>query len=510
MPRREWLGLCGFLLLAVAIRLLLVLRSETIGADSARFVWMAQDIDRADFAAALYLGHHPFYPLLVAFVHLATQNWEIAAYAVSILLGAFALVPLYALTKDLFGERAGLWSVALFALHPLLVDISADIMTEGTYFFCALTTITATWFAIRKKTIALGAIVGLFGCLAYLTRPEGLVLTGVLTLILLGTSVILLLRGRRDGLKGFGAIALLIAIFLVGSAPYLLWARRQTGHWVISAKPTVQVFHGLTPQSPPETQPHDPLPPPEGQPPKYLSKNKEFRRDLGDAFGPLWNIVRFSARSFSLVPILGLSTFILFLRRHRPSLWPSFFILVLTGVLMAMPAYLHIVDDHPMSYRYFLLPGCLLFGWAGLGIQALAHFVGSWGGSWIRPTLMGTALLGMALPSFRHRRAEDRPLREAGQRIRDLAPTGVPVAASDERIVYYARGRTVPMEWWFGAAETRAQSAAFEFLAISARDLQKRLETGYLERVLSSPLFDSVGEYSQRGGQTVWLFRVRR
>jgi hypothetical protein len=125
--------------------------------------------------------------------------------------------------------------------------------------------------------------------------------------------------------------------------------------------------------------------------------------------------------------------------------------------------------------------------------------------------ILTSAIIGMLLPTFRHRSDTDQTLREAGLGLRSQIRPGASLAVSDERLAWYADGRMVFIEWWFGHAEALARAGACEYLVLTSRDLRKRLEPRYLDLARGSPAFEFVRKYPPPSPdhEGVWVFRVR-
>jgi len=80
------------------------------------------------------------------------------------LVSALTVVPLYAITRQQFGEKAALWAGLLFALLPGFVLFAHYLWAENLFGLLAL---SAVWLTYRRKPWGSGALWGL--CM--LTRP---------------------------------------------------------------------------------------------------------------------------------------------------------------------------------------------------------------------------------------------------------------------------------------------------------------------------------------------------
>jgi hypothetical protein len=83
---------------------------------------------------------------------------------------------------------------------------------------------------VERKRLASVALAATLCGLAYLYRTEGIGVPALFALILTAGALV----WRRWKLRwGLGAAAVVIAIFLLIAAPYLLWMRTYTGHWTV-------------------------------------------------------------------------------------------------------------------------------------------------------------------------------------------------------------------------------------------------------------------------------------
>ena len=112
---------------------------------------------------------------------------ETCARLVSVLAGTLLLIPLHRLARRLLGEEGAWIAVLLAAFHPRLVQYSGAALTEMPFGLLLLTGLAALAAACgegasaaRRATLEAGA--GATLGLAYLVRPEGLILGGVLWL----------------------------------------------------------------------------------------------------------------------------------------------------------------------------------------------------------------------------------------------------------------------------------------------------------------------------------------
>jgi hypothetical protein len=190
---------------------------------------------------------HPAYPLAIAAVHrLSGGNgpiaWQAAAQAASVIAGVLLVIPLYLFALELYGTPAAWLACLLTFLVPLTGHVLADVLAEGTFL---LFWMTGCWTALRflrdGRTVWLVVTI-VFAGLAYMTRPEGL----LLPLALAGTLGLMVCRpaSRLPWPAWRRAVSLLIAGPLLVAGPFVALKGG------IATKPAVARLLGLAARSP--------------------------------------------------------------------------------------------------------------------------------------------------------------------------------------------------------------------------------------------------------------------
>ncbi len=175
------------MVLAAALMGNLARHTEIFFADGLRYIAQAQRIEAGDLADGLLKAvDHPAYPLAIVGIHRLLDNgntpedWQLAAQGAAIVAGVLLVIPLYLVALESFGERCAWLSVILAFAVPLTGHVFADVLSESTFLLFWL---WGMWTALRflkhggfgwlPPTVA-------FAALAYLARPEGLLLPAAL------------------------------------------------------------------------------------------------------------------------------------------------------------------------------------------------------------------------------------------------------------------------------------------------------------------------------------------
>ena len=222
--------LIGVLVLAFLIRLPLLFYPEIIHNDSAEYIRHAELILSGNWSGG---KAPPLYPSLIASARLLLLDAEQAGIFVSLIFGAFLVLPIFYLGREIFDERVGLVSALIAVFHPFLLLASGSVLTESTYYFLVAATVLWGWYAFRQGRIRDILFFSLFTTLAYLTRPEGI---GFLIVFSLWILMARPSDKGRPGIRRIGIGLLAVCCFLLFSAPYLLQIRKETGRWGITKK----------------------------------------------------------------------------------------------------------------------------------------------------------------------------------------------------------------------------------------------------------------------------------
>jgi hypothetical protein len=234
--------------------------TETRFADGLRYVRQAKQIDRGDWHNGLVGSiDHPLHPLGIVATHGLVGgdgpvSWQQAAIVLAVGCIVLLVIPLYLLAGEAVGEDAAWLGCLLIIANPLLGLIVANVLSESSFL---LFWTWGLWAAIRflreGRFFWLPLTIG-FGVLAYLSRPEGLLLPVAMVLTL---SVLPLRRATRINWPRWrAAVAFLVLGSLALAGPYMVAKGR------VGTKPAIARVLGLAPPSPPESLERErPLPP---------------------------------------------------------------------------------------------------------------------------------------------------------------------------------------------------------------------------------------------------------
>ena len=244
------------LITALVIRLYAGMTTYVISNDSVQYIEQARNFvegrfDKIDYSAILGYesSYHPLYPFLISVLFTCTNNYEISAIAVSIIMGVSLVAAIYVIGKRIFDSRIAFFCAILLSFHPYTSRLSAEILSDSTYFLFFTLAIGLGYLAVNNyKTLCfVGA--GLSSGFAYLTRPEGI---GVLAIVGFFT-MFWNLSGLKVSLsRRLCCLGVMLLAFSFLASPYIIYMKNQTGYWTLTKKknlPELLGFGNITKKS---------------------------------------------------------------------------------------------------------------------------------------------------------------------------------------------------------------------------------------------------------------------
>jgi tetratricopeptide (TPR) repeat protein len=195
LGRREWIVLCGILLVGLVLRMAYL--SELAGSPAFRYPafdaafhdYWARCLVTGDWSAPKFhpdphihetaFFRPPGYPYFLAGVYLTTGKSYFAARVVQMLFGLANCLLAFVLARKIFGRRVGLILAALMACYWVFIYFEGEFLAPVLEVFLALSMliVLVRWpdRTTYKNTLLAGLLVGVFA----LVRPNALVLVPV-------------------------------------------------------------------------------------------------------------------------------------------------------------------------------------------------------------------------------------------------------------------------------------------------------------------------------------------
>ena len=201
--RVDGVALAGLALISLAVHAWLYAHTFTTARDSIGFAQLALQYEEPARAVVAFPcetvlhvvrhgepPHPPGYPLVVLGVSKVVRaiappadDGELAATMLrstqlASMLGALVLVvPSYSLGRRLFGPTQGFAATALFQVLPVSARVTSDGLTEAWYLVFVAFGLRSGVAAVQANGVRGFFAAGMFGGLAYLVRPEGLLVS---------------------------------------------------------------------------------------------------------------------------------------------------------------------------------------------------------------------------------------------------------------------------------------------------------------------------------------------
>ncbi len=229
------LGLLALLLsAAVGLRAWLLCHTEVAARDSIGFIRYALEfqgeVGHKSWAEVLRTNHqHPGYPLAVlavsvpvrAFIHAPeADQMRISAQLASSLAAVLLVLPMYFIGKLLLNPATGFWAALLFQCLPVTGHLLSDGLSEALFLLLTATALLLGGLALHSGSRRRYALCGVFCGLAYVTRPEGVLVLAATGLSLLAVQA--LPAWRRPWRHALACGLTLTLAALVTGSPYFL------------------------------------------------------------------------------------------------------------------------------------------------------------------------------------------------------------------------------------------------------------------------------------------------
>ncbi len=351
--------------ISAAVKFSLALMNGDINPDGDDYIFAAQQVIQGNLREGMKIYPMPFYPFLIGIFHFLIPNWVWAARAVNVLSLIFSAIPLYLLTKELFGKGPAFWAGLAFALAPYPTETSVEVVRGPVFVLCFGWAAYFSVRAVRTKRKLFFLAGSVFALTAALFRVEGVLLPVLCPLFFLWLAVSR--KGeRRALLRG-------IAIWVVFPVLLCLAVYVGTGRVGVKATRMNEVnkkIHGILDL-------------------RFLDNYHRIYDQLKDLEekavfpGGKQNLAEIARHAMPLLYLYGLS------RSLAKVLFPLFVIPLVLGfrrphdrghglVLFVASAYffmvyLTLVEQDYIQDRFLLATAYLLYPWVGSGMYRLVN-----------------------------------------------------------------------------------------------------------------------------------------
>ena len=168
-------------LLALSLHMLGMTRSLLPAQDGLKYIRFAKRYGHEPWMTVVRgSDQHPLYSMLIAALEPPVAliwgdgptSWRIAAQLVSVVAALATLIPLYGLSKALFGRGPALLATLIYVLLPIPAAIGRDTLSDGVALFFFATSMRLGEVALRTGRRSAWIGTGIVAGVGYLARPE--------------------------------------------------------------------------------------------------------------------------------------------------------------------------------------------------------------------------------------------------------------------------------------------------------------------------------------------------
>jgi hypothetical protein len=174
-PRHISILLC--LLLACAVpRAMIAVQIHCICPDGVLYVRLAEALNEGRFQQAFEVMDLNIYPAILMVLNRLGLSWETAGMLWGLAISCLVVLPLYGWVRRQFDDSVALAACALYAVHPIFIQWSPEIIRDPTFWLFFTLTLYLLWRTVTEVSVGFSIMAGLSLTLAVLTRFEGLFL----------------------------------------------------------------------------------------------------------------------------------------------------------------------------------------------------------------------------------------------------------------------------------------------------------------------------------------------
>lgn len=204
--------------------------------DDAIFAMLARKVLEEGPSGAFHLAWGPLLPWLNALLNkLFNIPLEEGPRIITGLSLTLRVIPIYLLSKYLFGKMAALVSIILVSLYTFLLVPQEATLAEGLYSLVIFTGFLISYIALKTEKLKWYFFAGGIWGLAYLTRLEGWFF---LIPLLILTGLRLFHNSKKHSMTLKLLVTFVIAFLLI-SSPFLIFIKQVYGAWTLNPRASI-------------------------------------------------------------------------------------------------------------------------------------------------------------------------------------------------------------------------------------------------------------------------------
>ncbi|MEE9418280.1 MAG: glycosyltransferase family 39 protein [Desulfatiglandaceae bacterium] len=195
------------------VRLFVYHYTFIINPDGALYINQARALYYGEWRSALScsMPYLSIYPILITGLYGVFHDWVVVAKSISLLFGSVTMVPLYLLLRRFCVHKISALSTLVFALTPVFVDKSVDIVRDPIYWFFL---VLGLYLFVKHMDSRRNGALLFFSCLTFLVA--GWARIEAVLFIIVSCGYLLVAgqerRGRRLGAFVLPAVFLLLIV----------------------------------------------------------------------------------------------------------------------------------------------------------------------------------------------------------------------------------------------------------------------------------------------------------
>ena len=164
-----------FVFLSILLKTIIIINCDIVNDDAVRYANSAYQLMRGNFTEAFSHEKMLLYTFLLGLVHTLINDWGLAGQILSVIFLTLTLIPLFFLTKRLFGARVALWAVAAFNLVPAINELASKVVKDAPFLFFMTTALWIGCKNLAETRFSSHLIIVCCAALSALFRFEGVV-----------------------------------------------------------------------------------------------------------------------------------------------------------------------------------------------------------------------------------------------------------------------------------------------------------------------------------------------
>lgn len=353
---------------SIGLKLVLLNSMEVLSDDGPLFIAQAEKFINGDWKEGLALNRYLFlYPLLIVCVHYLIPDIVLAGQLISLTASVVALIPIFLLTRGLFGSTSAFWGGLAFIVAPGFNDFAVKVMREPAFLCLFAWGGYFAWRALELKKAKYFILFFIFSTMSSLFRVEGIILP-ILFLVYLWFTYFLDKEKRPHIIKytslSIFSVALVYGVIRCFELDFSMPISYNNVSFYFD-----NVFNG-----------------------GFLNSNSVMKAELKkmEIISPFgWNQNNFASiarNNIRLIYFIGLilciantvflpffTTFFVGIHSWKIHSKSSIF-LIFTAVIYFLVFFIFLLNMNFIESRYVFATSVLLFPWIGLGLEKILLF----------------------------------------------------------------------------------------------------------------------------------------